>query len=141
MKISVRNVFTGTISHLETGAVNAEFAVGIAGGQKMTAIVTNASVKSVGLAIGTQVSTLVKASSVLVSVPVDGSGLRSPTRNRLAGTVQSVTEGVVDAELSIALPGGVLVRAMITKDSVKILGLMPATAPLGSWSVILALIA
>jgi molybdate transport system regulatory protein len=139
MKISARNVFKGKISHLEIGAVNAEVAVGIAGGGKITAIVTNGSVRSMDLAVGKEVSVLVKASSVLVLV--DGGGVRLSARNILAGTVSKVVEGAVDAEVSIALDGGVAVHAVITKDSVKSLGLkpgVPATAVIKSSSVILA---
>jgi molybdate transport system regulatory protein len=138
MKISARNVFKGAVSHLETGAVNAEVTVGIAGGEKITAIVTNGSVKSLGLEVGKEVSVLIKSSSVMVLV--DGSGVRLSARNSLAGTVQNVVEGAVDAEVSIALPGGVVVHAVITKESVKNLGLkagVPATAVVKSSSVIL----
>ncbi len=142
MKISARNVFKGSIDHVETGAVNAEVSVALRGGQKITAIVTNGSVASLGLAMGKEVMVLVKASSVLVLV--DGSGVRLSARNCLAGTISNVVSGPVESEVGIALAGGITVHAVITQDAVKELDLkkgMPATAVIKASSVILGVAA
>lgn len=40
MKISARNVFMGTVSTVQPGAVNAEVVLSLAGGTAVTAIVT-----------------------------------------------------------------------------------------------------
>jgi len=138
MKISARNIFKGTITHLQIGAVNAEVGVSIGGANNITAIVTNASVHALGLAAGKDVVALVKASSVLVLV--DGSGYRLSARNSLAGTITDVVDGPVGAEVTIGLAGGNVVHATITHDSVLALGLkkgMPATAIIKASSVIL----
>jgi molybdate transport system regulatory protein len=138
VKISARNVFKGSITHLQLGAVNAEVGVSIGGGIQITAIVTNGSVQNLGLALGKDVVVLVKASSVLVLV--DGSGLRLSARNSLAGTITEVVDGPVGAEVTIGLTGGDVVHATITHDSVMALGLkkgMPATAVIKASSVIL----
>jgi molybdate transport system regulatory protein len=126
MKISARNIFKGKVSHVEIGAVNAEVSVALAGGENITAIVTNGSVKSLGIATGRDILVLVKASSVMVLV--DGSGVRLSARNCLAGTVQHVLEGAVDAEVSIRLHGGETVHAVVTKESARALGLKPGVA-------------
>lgn len=139
MKISARNAFAGTVEHVTTGAVNAEVRVAIAGGGTITAIVTRDSAAALVLAPGRAVTAVVKASSVLVMV--DGAGTRLSARNQLAGTVHAVVEGAVHAEVAIALPGGAVVLAVITKDSVQALGLQPgvaATAVIKASSVILA---
>ena len=52
MKVSARNVFKGTISHLQPGAVNAEVSLKLSGGNELVAVVTMESVKSPGLAVG-----------------------------------------------------------------------------------------
>ncbi len=52
MKVSARNMFKGKITQLSNGAVNAEVELTTAGGDKLVAIVTEASVQSLGLAVG-----------------------------------------------------------------------------------------
>lgn len=61
MKISARNVFKVKITHLSIGVVNAEVELTTAGGDKLVAIVTETSVKSLGLAIGEEIIAYVKA--------------------------------------------------------------------------------
>jgi len=121
MKISARNVFKGTISRLEPGAVNAEVEVDVGGGNRLVAMVTSASVRSLGLAVGKPVVALVKSSSILILV--EGDGVQLTARNRLDGTVTQITDGAVEAGVSIALAGGVTVHAVITHESVLALGL------------------
>jgi molybdate transport system regulatory protein len=67
-KISTRNVLTGTVSSILGGAVNSEVEVKLSGGTILTAIVTNASVKRMQLAVGEPVSAAFKASSVIIAV-------------------------------------------------------------------------
>jgi molybdate transport system regulatory protein len=50
------------------GAVNGEVGVELAGGQCLTAIVTNESIRNMGLKEGVSVCALVKASSVILAV-------------------------------------------------------------------------
>ncbi|CAD5109597.1 TOBE domain-containing protein [Zestomonas carbonaria] len=126
MKVSARNVFKGTISRLVTGAVNAEVVIGLAGGDSLVAIVTLESVKSLGLAVGKEAVALVKAPWVMLMT--DGSDIRLSARNCLAGTVASVEDGAVNAEVVVTLPGGNQVTAMVTRDAVKELGLAPGVA-------------
>lgn len=138
MKISARNQFKGTIASLKPGAVNTEVSVGVAGGNTITAIITNGSAQSLGLAVGKDVVVLVKASSVLVMT--DGAGLRLSARNCLKGTVEAVTPGAVNSEIALSLPGGIEVHAVITNAAAKELGLVAgasATAVIKASSVIL----
>jgi molybdate transport system regulatory protein len=138
MKISARNVFKGSVDHLERGAVHAEVGVDIGGGSRIVATITNTSVRNLGLEIGSAVVALVKASSVLVLVGEDA--VRLSARNCLAGTVSRLVDGPVGAEVSIRLAGGSEVHATITHESVLALGLkvgMAATAVIKASSVIL----
>jgi molybdate transport system regulatory protein len=138
MKISARNIFPGKIEAIKPGAVNTEVDLVIAGGERIVAIVTNDSVKSLGLAVGKDATAIVKASSVLVLA--EGSAIRLSARNSLAGTVNKLTHGPVSAEVSIALKGGVEVHATITNDAAIELGLKEgssATAIVKASSVIL----
>jgi molybdate transport system regulatory protein len=54
-----------------------------------------------------------------------GMEMRISARNVLAGTVQNVTKGAVNAEITIALQGGETVVAVITNSSTDSLGLQP----------------
>jgi molybdate transport system regulatory protein len=51
--------------------------------------------------------------------------MKLSARNQLSGTVKEITEGVVTAEVVIALDGGAEFVAVITLDSARRLGLAP----------------
>ena len=138
MKVSARNVFRGTVKQLRNGAVNAEVVVQLPGGNDLVAIVTEESVKSLRLAQGKDVVALVKAPWVMLMT--DAEGIRLSARNCLAGTVKSVADGAVNAEVVLDLGGGSEVVAVVTRDAVAELGLaagVKATAVIKASHVIL----
>ena len=123
MKISARNVFEGTITALTDGTVNAEVEITMAGGDRLIAIVTEGSVHSLGLALGKPVMAFVKAPWVMV---LAGEGnVKFSARNQLAGTVESLSKGAVNTEVTIKLAGGTQVCAVVTNEAVLELGLKP----------------
>lgn len=66
-RISARNRFRGTITHIHPGPVNAEVTLELPGGRHViTAVITDASVKRLGLAVGQPVTAVFKASSVFL---------------------------------------------------------------------------
>jgi molybdopterin-binding protein len=65
MKISARNQLKGTVKSIERGPVNSTVEVNI-GDQVVTAMITTASVDSLGLAEGKTAYVLIKASSVML---------------------------------------------------------------------------
>ena len=139
MKISARNIFKGKITSVKTGAVNAEVDLVTAAGDAIVAIVTNDSVKTLGLVVGREATALIKASSVLVLT--EGDGLRLSARNCLKGKIAKIGEGPVSAEVSIALPSGNTVHATITHDASAEMGLktgIEAVAVFKSSAVIIA---
>ena len=123
MKISARNVFEGTVKSVVSGPVNAEVTLELAGGDTLVAVVTQGSVRDLGLAPGIRAFGIVKAPWVIVAA--GNGGPRLPARNQLAGTVSSVKSGPINAEVEIRLPGGVVVQAVITKEAADELGLVP----------------
>ena len=138
MKVSARNVFKGTISHLQPGAVNAEVALKLSGGNELVAVVTMESVKSLGLAVGKEAVALVKAPWVMLMT--ESSDIRLSARNCLEGKVTSVTDGAVNAEVVIKLDGGSEVYSIVTREAVAELGLAPgvsATAVIKASHIIL----
>ena len=68
MRISARNVLKGKILKITKGAVNSEVIIEVAGGTQIVSIITNTSVKSLGLKKGKEAYAVVKASSVMVAV-------------------------------------------------------------------------
>ena len=126
MKISARNVFKGKITALVDGAVNAEIDVTTSGGDKIVVIVTEGSVKSLGLAVGKEVSAYVKAPWVTVFTGTPE--VRFSARNQLAGKVTELIRGAVNSEVTIELPGGTPVYAVITNEAADELGLKKGEA-------------
>lgn len=138
MKTSARNQFSGTVAALKRGAVNDEVVLDIVGGQRIVATITRDSSDSLGLAVGVEAFALIKASSVIVATGVDN--VRLSARNQLAGEVSRVVAGAVSTEVSIALPGGGVIAAMVTRDSGEALALevgVQATAVFKASSVII----
>lgn len=123
MNISARNNFPGTITALTEGPVNAEVELSTAGGDRIVAVVTEGSVKALGLAVGKPVVAYVKAPWVMVLAGQEN--VRFSARNHLAGTVQQVTRGAVNSDVVVQLPGGSLVHAVITNEAVLELALKP----------------
>lgn len=121
MKVSARNVFEGRISALVPGPINAEVTLTLPGGDVLVAVITQASVRDLGLAVGGRAVAIVKAPWVMVAT--DGSGLRFSARNQLLGTVSSIKTGAINCDVVITLPGGTAVHAVITQDAVAELGL------------------
>ena len=69
MKISARNVFKGVVKELEHGAVNSEVVVELPGGLEVVSIITKHSAESLGLAVGKEVYTVIKASNIMIGDP------------------------------------------------------------------------
>lgn len=121
MNVSARNVFRGLISALVDGAVNAEVELMLAGGNKIVAIVTEGSVRSLGLAVGKEAIAYVKAPWVmLLAGPAN---VKFSARNQLTGVVSQVTKGAVNSEVAVTLTGGTVVYAVVTNEAVLELGL------------------
>lgn len=140
MKSSARNQFFGTVSQVRAGAVNDEVTLLTPGGLQLVATLTRESRESLGLVPGMEAFALVKASSVIIAT--DTAGARFSARNQLAGTVARLVPGAVSTEVTLALPGGASVAAMITHESGEALALspgQPALALFKASSVIVAI--
>ncbi|HTD55037.1 MAG TPA: TOBE domain-containing protein [Silvibacterium sp.] len=121
MKISARNVLAGTVESITKGAVNAEVAITLAGGETVVAIITNHSVDSLELRKDGPAFAIIKASEVMIGKGVENAKLSA--RNVLAGEVTRLEPGAVNSEVEIRLAGGTPVVASITKASANALDL------------------
>jgi molybdate transport system regulatory protein len=115
MQTSARNTFYGQIQSIKTGAVNAEVILSLQGGDQLVATVTRESVEQMHLAPGKSAWALVKASWVLLAEP--GVGEKTSARNCLCGKVSRITQGSVNVEVVLELPGGTHLAAIITHES------------------------
>ncbi|HZZ11350.1 MAG TPA: TOBE domain-containing protein [Paraburkholderia sp.] len=68
-------------------------------------------------------------------------GVKTSARNQLYGTVSAITRGTVNDEVSLALPGGHAIVAVLTHESTEALGLTQGSAAFAlikaSWVVLL----
>ena len=123
MKVSARNRLNGTVASCTSGAVNAEVIVELDGGDRLAAVLTAASARELGLAPGSPVIALIKASWVMVMT--EDPGVRLSARNCLRGTVTRVDAGQVSVGIGIGLPGGNEISAIVTREAPAELGLAP----------------
>ena len=135
---SARNQFAGPIVGLRDGEVDFEVRIRLDARTEIVAVITRASAETLGLTIGRDVVALVKSSSVLVATD---SEVRLTAHNQLWGEIAMVHPGSVNDEVTIALPSGKNVTAVVTHGSCKALALevgSKACAIFKSSSVILA---
>ncbi len=123
MKTSARNQWVGSVRAIRAGAVNDEVEIDLPGGTPLVAIVTRESTEALALRVKQTVIALVKSSAVLLAV--DLGAARVSARNRLAGTVEAVKPGAVNAEVLVTADGGLPVVAVVPGAAVAELGLAP----------------
>lgn len=120
MKTSARNQFAGKIVALRQGQVDFEVRLKLDEDNEIVAVITRESAQTMALAIGMEVSALVKSSSVLL---LTDRRVHTSARNQLWGEITRIHDGPVNAEVMLALAGGRSVCAVVTHDSVASLGL------------------
>lgn len=67
MKISARNVFSGKVVEVKTGAVAAKVKVDIGGGNVVTSMVLANSVDDLGIEVGEEINVVIKSTEVMLS--------------------------------------------------------------------------
>ena len=115
MKVSARNTFTGTVTKITKGAVNAEVTLSLKGGIPLTAVVTNGAIDNLGLTTGMEAYAIIKASSVIIGTDLHDAKVSA--RNIFCGTITKVIEGPVNTEVDLDIGGGNTVSSVITHDS------------------------
>ncbi|MDX9715103.1 MAG: TOBE domain-containing protein [Dissulfurispiraceae bacterium] len=121
MKISARNVLSGTVSEVNTGKVMAIVKLSLKGGNVLTSTITNESAERLGLKSGTSAYAIIKASSVMIGKGMDGVNISA--RNIIKGKVQKIKEGMVMAEVVLDIGESSIISATISDESVKRLNL------------------
>jgi len=126
MRTSARNQLYGTVAAIVHGSVNDEVAIRLPGGATIIAIITRESVENLGLTVGCDAYALIKASWVMIMTGIGGAKLSA--RNQLAGVVDDIKAGAINAEVALALPGGTRLITTITLTSLRDLGLHIGTS-------------
>src|SRR5574343_1112612 len=121
MKTSARNQFTGHIVGLREGDVDFEVRLKLDDENEIVATITSDSADSLGVAIGMEISALVKSSSVLLHNDPE---LKPSDRNHLWGEITRIHDSPVNAEVTLTMKSGKSVCAVVTHDSVERLGLV-----------------
>jgi molybdate transport system regulatory protein len=81
-------------------------------------------VDDLSLVPGRDATALIKSSFVLLSPDAN---IRISARNRLRGTITSITPGAVNCEVRLQLNGGRIIIAIITNEGLKELDLAEGT--------------
>jgi molybdate transport system regulatory protein len=122
MAISARNVFGGIVTAFREGPVQAEIEITTDGGDVVAAIISSRSAAGLNLAVGKPATAFIKASGVVLVA--SESGLRFSARNQLTGTVAHLAKGAINTDVSLQLPGGSNIHAVITNAAADELGLV-----------------
>ncbi|EFX42635.1 MopI, Molybdopterin-binding protein [Helicobacter suis HS1] len=67
LKLSAANQFKGEVVGIKEGMINTEVMIKTIGGDKLSAMVTNKSIKNLALQIGDKVIAMIKASQIIIS--------------------------------------------------------------------------
>jgi len=130
VKTSARNQVFGSIAEIHAGAVNAEIAVTLKGGERVIVNITQASLSHLGLQVGADAVLLFNSADITLSTGSDSN--RYAARNRLSCSVIRVQQDEVNAEVIAMLPGGETLVALITSESAQSLALVPG---MKAWAI------
>jgi molybdate transport system regulatory protein len=121
MRVSARNVFLGRVAAVRKGAVSTEVTLTLKGGETLCSVITNESAGVLGLKAGVEVYAFFKASTVILGKDLHEAKVSA--RNLLCGTADRILHGPVNAEVTVVLPGGSVLTAIVTEESAKRLSL------------------
>lgn len=119
MRTSARNALRGTIETIRADALNSEVGVRISHDTLIYALVTNQSVRDLGLCAGRQAIVLIKAPFVMVALD-DGAPATS-ARNAVPGVVQRCETSELSAEIVIDIGASRTIAASISAASARAL--------------------
>jgi molybdate transport system regulatory protein len=121
MRVSARNVFLGKVAGIRKGAVSTEVTLTLKGGETLCSVITNESAGVLDLKTGKEAYAFFKASSVILGKDLHAAKVSA--RNLLCGDADRILHGPVNAEVTVVLPGGSVLTAIITEESAKRLSL------------------
>jgi molybdate transport system regulatory protein len=120
LRTSARNQLACTVSGVREGEIDVEVFLRLDAQTQLKAVITRDSAQALGIEIGLQVMALIKAPAVMLMADT---GQRLSADNQLWGTVSRLHDGPVNSEVCVDLGGGRTVVSVVTRESVRDLGL------------------
>ena len=108
---SARNQLPCTVSGIESAGLNTLLTLALEGGDVLHSIITEKSVRSMGLELGAEAYAIIKSSDVrFVAHKPNNDG----ENNLIPGTVEAMESAGDDVEISLRLNGGALLVALLS---------------------------
>ena len=120
-RTSARNAFFGRVAQVQKGDIQSVVVVESLGGHAVSSIITNESLKNLGVTEGSFVTAEIKAPWVVLEACEEMP--RATASNRFLGEVELVRAGELTSEVIVALSDGTRLCALITTKSTKELNL------------------
>lgn len=120
MKTSARNTFVGEVIRITPGEIMSLVELTADTGLRVTAVITNASLRNLEIVKGALMTAIVKAPWVTVSL---GDAPESSALNSYRGVVNAINAGAVECEVVAELEDGHGLCALVTSVSAQELGL------------------
>lgn len=120
LKLSVRNVLFCKVAKVSEAPINVEIKLEVSPGVMITAAVTNASMKELGLSPGRGCVAIVNSSSVMLAQ--GGACPRISARNKIAGKVIDRIDDGDESEVVLDIGGGKTLTAVITREGADAVG-------------------
>lgn len=115
-RTSARNAFFGRVAQVQKGDIQSLVVVESLGGHAVSAVITNESLKNLGVTEGSFVTAEIKAPWVILE---SGDEMPKATAaNRLLGQVESINNGELTSEVIVVLSDETRLCALITTNSV-----------------------
>jgi molybdate transport system regulatory protein len=120
---SARNAFYARVAQVDLGDIQARVELETLGGHRIVSVITLDSLQSLALRPGSFATAEIKAPWVILTR--DGETPACSAENRLAGTVEAVRRGTINAEVILLLAEGTRLCAIVTAPSLDALDLVP----------------
>jgi molybdate transport system regulatory protein len=120
-RTSARNAFFGRVARLHKGDIQSMVVVESLGGHAVSSIITNESLKNLGINEGSFVTAEIKAPWVVIEVCTEMP--KATANNRFLGEVELVRLGELTSEVIVALSDATRLCALITTQSARELNL------------------
>ena len=122
MQISARNIFSGTVCQITRDHSVALVVLELKSGHRISSVITNDSIDSLHLEVGSSAYALIKASSVMIADKEQR--LRISARNQVNGRIIKLSQSAVVGEVVLDIGTGETITATITENSIDKLSLV-----------------
>lgn len=128
--LSARNQFRGRVVSINNGDVVGQVIVDTGCGNVISSVITNASIRQLGLRVGSQVVAIIKSTSVMImsdkssnSKSCEECDTMLSARNQFEGRIVELNEGNVVGRVTVDIGCGNIASSVITSASISQLGL------------------